>query len=54
MHDHSDLPAGIPFKVAPMVAGQLDTYFDGIYKPWAALESDMIIFDNQSATARVI
>ncbi|MDX2055107.1 MAG: DUF1552 domain-containing protein [Polyangiaceae bacterium] len=40
-----NLPGGIPFKGGGD-GGGLDTYFDGMYKPWAALESDMIIFDN--------
>ncbi len=40
-----NLPGGIPFKGGAADGADLDTYFDGIYKPWAALESDMIIFD---------
>ncbi|MDX2054415.1 MAG: DUF1552 domain-containing protein [Polyangiaceae bacterium] len=40
-----NLPGGIPFKGGGD-SGGLDTYFDGIYKPWAALQSDMIVFDN--------
>lgn len=39
-----NLPGGIPWKGAS--EGQLDTYFDGMYKPWAGLQSDMIVFDN--------
>lgn len=39
-----NLPGGVPFRGAS--ESQLDTYFDGIYSPWASLEADMIIFDN--------
>lgn len=39
-----NIPGGIPFK--PGSETQLDTYFDKMLKPFAALESDMIVFDN--------
>ncbi|MDX2051911.1 MAG: DUF1552 domain-containing protein [Polyangiaceae bacterium] len=39
-----NLPGGIPFRAGS--ESQLDTYFDGIYSPWASLQSDMIVFDN--------
>ncbi len=41
-----NLPGGIPYKGGTADGNQLDTYFDGIYKPFAALESDAIVFDN--------
>jgi len=39
-----NLPGGIPFNGGS--ESQLDTTFAGMYKPFASLESDMIVFDN--------